>query len=332
MNSPSADRGSGRPGREWSGILLGVAVATSFAANSTLARLAYDAGSNALSVLTVRTGVALLALYLLVSLKRVPIALPRRQRIGALVLGIPLGVYSYGLLGGIEHMPVALVVITFYTYPFIVALGSWLLGRERITFTTLAALVVAFVGLTLALDFTSDEVNTIGISMALGAAFVFAIVLLFSDRVRGKGDSRPITLHMLLAAFFVYLAACAITGLFALPRAPSGWIGFIGTPLFYSFSIITLFVVITIIGPVRAALTLNVEPVGSVILGYLILDQRLGPVSILGIALVVAAVVSMRLAGMRRGGSFVRGRAVPLLMILAGSLMMLGALVYHLVR
>ncbi|MDX1434482.1 MAG: DMT family transporter [Gammaproteobacteria bacterium] len=331
MKARGASGADAKAGHEWSGMLIGVAVATSFAANSTLARLAYDAGSNALSVLTVRTGVALLALFVLVLARRVPLAMAPRRRLGALLLGILLGVYSYGLLGGIEHMPVGLVVITFYTYPFLVALGSWLLGRERITFATVVALVVAFIGLTLALDFTRAEVNTIGVSMALGAAFVFALVLLSSDRVRGDGDSRPVTLHMLLAAFVGYLAACAISGHFALPREPYGWIGFVGTPVFYSFSIITLFVVITMIGPVRAALTLNVEPVASVILGYVVLDQHLGPVSILGIAMVVGAVVSMRLASLHARGAG-GGRALALAMILTGSLLILGSLALYVLR
>jgi len=332
MHAPTRAGAQALGGRAWAGLLLGVAAATSFAANSTLARLAYDAGSNALSVLTVRTGVALLGLLVLLKLARVPFRLPPRRRAAALGLGVLLAVYSYGLLGAIEHIPVALAVITFYTYPLLTACGSWALGREPVTPRTFAALLAAFVGLVLALDIRGGGVDARGVAMALMAAFVFATILLSSDRVRAGGDSRPITLHMLAAGFATYLLACALTGGFALPAPGIGWAGFIGTPLFYSFSIISLFVVVMMTGPVRAALTLNVEPVASVILGYVVLGQALAGTQLFGIAVVIAAVVSIRASGYRRWGAAAARDLVPVAMIVVGGLLLAGALALHWTR
>ncbi|MCP5156223.1 MAG: EamA family transporter [Ectothiorhodospiraceae bacterium] len=310
-----------------SGLLLAIAVAVSFATNSALARIAYEAGSNALSVLTVRTSVALVALLVLLTVQRVPYVLPAGRAVKALALGLVLASYSYGLLGSFQYVPLAVGIVTFYTYPLLTAFASAATGRERITVVTLAALAAAFVGLTLVVDLRGGGFDPVGIAHAFAAAIFFTALLLLSDRVRGDGDSRPITLHMLLTGVICYGGACVLTGLFRLPQTPLGWAGFLGNPVFYSFSIICLFVAVRRIGPVRAALILNVEPVASAVLGYLLLDQTLTPLQMAGIAMVVGAVLSLRLSP----GMLVRPRVSPMLWpvtsLVTGCLLMLGSAV-----
>ena len=70
--------------------------------------------------------------------------------------------------------------------------------------------------------------------------------------------------------------------------------------LFYSFGIICLFVVLAKIGPVKASLIMNIEPATSVLLGYLLLDQRLAPQQLFGIALIVSAVLVVESTKLRR--------------------------------
>ncbi|MFT5173325.1 MAG: drug/metabolite transporter (DMT)-like permease [Gammaproteobacteria bacterium] len=282
-------------GTEYRGLLLALLVACAFAVNSAFARLAYEAGSNALTVLTVRTLTALLVLTLLLRVVGVSATLPRKRAFGALALGLLMASYSYGLLGSIQYVPLAVGLVTFYTYPLLTALISAALGRERLQPLTLVALVVAFCGLALVLDLGGNLTDPVGIAHALGASVCFTALLLLSDTVRGGGDSRPITLHMLVTTLLVYVLACAVTGAFTLPTTTLGWIGLLGCPVLYSFAIITLFEAVSAAGPVRAALMLNLEPVFSASLGYALLDQLLNGWQVVGMALVVGAVVSARL-------------------------------------
>jgi drug/metabolite transporter (DMT)-like permease len=325
----------GDSSRRWAGLFLLVLVAISFAANTALAGLAYAAGSNALSVLTVRASTALLILFVLLRIQAVPTKLPRRRRLAALGTGLLLGLYSYGLLGSIEHVPIALGVITFYVYPIFTAMASWWLGRDRFTWVTAAALALAFLGLGLALGIGRQPLSPIGIGLALLAAATFTAVLLLGDHLRGPGDSRPVTLHMLASAVAAYLLACLLTGLFALPETRLGWIGFAGTPVFYTFSIIGLFVGVSLVGPIRSALVMNLEPVWSVVFGYLLLGQTLTPLQILGIGLVLTAILAVRIAPARRA-PVVRGAAMssrlPLGMIGAGLVLVALAVALHLWR
>jgi drug/metabolite transporter (DMT)-like permease len=45
---------------------------------------------------------------------------------------------------------------------------------------------------------------------------------------------------------------------------------------------------------------MNIEPVTSVMLGFLLLDQRLGHTQLLGVALVISAVLLIESAKLRR--------------------------------
>lgn len=266
-------------------------VAVSFALNTTLSAMAYAGGSNPLTLLFVRAAMAFGVLHVILGSRGIPRTLPPAKRYAALALGIPMGIGSYGLLSAIEYLPVALAVVIFYTYPILVAVTGWVTGREVFRLPFAIAAVVAFAGVILALNIVGAKPHPVGVALAFMAAVMIATMYTLNDRLREDGDPQPITLHMLGATFVGYGVACAWSGDFALPDTVSSWVGFIAAPFFYTLSISILFVVISIIGPMRTALLMNVEPVASVVLGYLLLSQRLSGIQMIGVALVVGAVV-----------------------------------------
>jgi drug/metabolite transporter (DMT)-like permease len=220
------------------------------------------------------------------------VTLPAHQRNVALALGALMAVSSYALLAALEYMPVALCVITLYTYPLIVASFGWISGNEPFRVRFAVALIVAFAGLVLALDLPGAMPNVTGIALSLTAAVSISVLLIVSERVRDTNDSRPFTLHMLAACVITSIIAAPALGEFTLPTSARGWGGFIAAPVCYTFAIIFLFVAISKIGSLKTALILNLEPVSSVVLSYLLLSQSLKPLQLVGIALVIAAVIS----------------------------------------
>ena len=273
------------------GVVLILAVAASFATNSTLAAIAYADGATALSVLTYRTFTSLIVLYILLRIWRVPMALPPEKKRAALGLGLLLGAYSYGLLGAIEHIPVALAVLTFYLYPLFVGFGAWAMGREPMTLRLAASLIAAFVGLGFALDITGENLNLTGIALAAGGAVLNAALVLLNNRLVGATDSRPVSLYMLITATVCFILIDIAVGEYPVPPTPVGFAAFIGVGVFYAFSIIGFFVAISWIGTVRTSLFMNFEPIASMFLGVTLLSQMLEPSQYFGAALVVAAIL-----------------------------------------
>ncbi len=277
------------------GVALAFAAATSFAVNSASAGVAYEAGSNAVTVLAFRVTFGVVALYAFLRILGVDTRLPRRERWRACGLGVLLALYSYGLFGSFEHIPVALGVVTFYTFPLITTVLIWLLGWERFAWTAAGALVLAFAGVALALDVTGAGIDAVGVAHGLFAAVTFTALLLLSRRSGPPRDSRPVTLHMLASAAAIYAVVLLATDEFALPAGGEGWAGFLAVPVFYTFSIVSIFVAADWIGALRLSLTMNWEPVASVVLGALLLGQFLDAGQLAGIALVIAGIVLVQL-------------------------------------
>jgi drug/metabolite transporter (DMT)-like permease len=100
---------------------------------------------------------------------------------------------------------------------------------------------------------------------------------------------------MAAMASAVLLILCAVTGDFALPKTDSGWIGFLGTSVFYGFAMIAFFIAVSMVGAVRASLLSYADAVISAALGVVVLGQALTLVQVAGVALVILALVGTTL-------------------------------------
>jgi drug/metabolite transporter (DMT)-like permease len=276
--------------RPWFGVGLALLVAACFAGGSALAGLAFRHGTDALTVSTARTIAATLVLWALLRLRGVPIALPPAARRNALLLGSLVAFYAWSLYQAVALMPVALAVLILYLYPLLTGMLLWAIGRERFTARGAGALGLAFLGLALALDLRGQEIGGLGVVFALGAAVGFTFQLVLSSALMSRNPAMPVTLHMLGSASVIYVVVCVGLWHFNLPRDETGWIAFGGSVACYIVGAIGLYSAIARLGPFKAALVLNIEPVDSMLFGYLLLGQIMTPVQILGAACVIAAI------------------------------------------
>jgi len=282
------------------GSVLAGAAGIGFAANSTAAKLAYDGGTNPLTYVTLRTALAALLVLFIIVLTRRSLRMPARRRLAAFGIGVVLACYSYGVLAAIQYIPVALAILIFYTFPLLTAAYTWISGRERPTVLSVSALLVAFLGLGLALDIGSGQMNPLGIILAAGAALGVTVVILLNNRLVGSEDSYPVTFHMMLSAAALCALVTVLLGDFALPQTNAGWASLsIGT-VSYAAAITTVFIAMSLAGPVPVTLSMNLEPVASMALGFIVLGQLLSGIQLLGAGLVIAAVLSVRLADIRK--------------------------------
>jgi drug/metabolite transporter (DMT)-like permease len=279
----------------WAGLALAAAVALSFAANTAAARLSFDHGMTPLTMNAARLAVACLLLFVVLRATGVATALPRRTRLIAWALGPLMCLYQLALLSALETIPLGLAVLIFYTFPIMTSAWTWASGRERPTARGVVAVLVAFGGLALALDVTGSNLHPTGVLLAFLSALGLTVMLQVNHRLVGSGDSRPVTLAMAASATATAALVVLSSGVFALPGTTAGWTAVGVSTLLYSFAIIFMFVAMTMIGPVRMALTMNLEPVASMLLGLFLLGQPLTPVQIFGGALVILAVLLVRL-------------------------------------
>jgi drug/metabolite transporter (DMT)-like permease len=281
-----------RPARALTGNILALAAAVAFALTNASASLAFQGGSNPSTLAALRFVLPALVLTVWLTAQGRPVALSRRDGWIAAALGALTAGYSWALLSAIGAIPLALAILIFYLFPLVATMILGLFGWESLGWKTIAAIVVAFIGLVLALDPSVGNINIEGVLLGLAAALGLGIVVAVSSRVFRSGDSRPVTLHMATASAILLIAFCAQQGDVALPNTTRGWIGFVAAMLFYAFAMIAFFIAVSMIGPARTSLLSYAEPVVSAGLGVAVLGETLTLTQIGGIILMVGALAA----------------------------------------
>jgi drug/metabolite transporter (DMT)-like permease len=289
MSKPSVFYCDRRP---WLGVALATASAVAFALNNTSASLAYHGGSNPLTVAAVRFFLPTVALVVWLRLRGVSPFLSPSKGWVAVGLGFVTAIYSWAVLAAINEVPLAQAILVFYLFPLIATAVVGLWGWEKFSWKTITAIVLAFVGLALALDPRGSDLEIEGVALAFVGAIGFAVVITVSSRLFRAGDARPLTFYMTAVASVLLFTLCLARHEFVLPQTGMGWIGFGGAAVLFAFGIIGFFVAVSMIGPVRVSVLSYAEPVITAVLGVFVLGEKLTPIQIVGIALVIVALVA----------------------------------------
>ena len=287
-------------------IAVVACLAVVFASNHVAARLAFDHGVSVITAVSVRSVVTVVGVMLLLRLAGVSAALPSASRRDALIVGLILSLQSFSLYSAVSRIPVALALLTFNTFPIVLALLSWATTGERPARRTGRAMPVILVGLVLALDIPgvlasagqslADPMRfAAGVGFGLAASVSFATVLLLTTRWLNAIDGRVRTVWTMGVVALVVSAAGIVTDGFAWPFDAAGWTGLALLSLLYGSAFTAMYVLVPRMGAVNTAPVLNIEPVASMVIAWAVLGQTIAPIQVLGAFLVVGSVIWMNL-------------------------------------
>jgi drug/metabolite transporter (DMT)-like permease len=262
----------------------------------TLARLAYDGGSNTITVITARSIVSAAVCFLVVILLDRPLNIPRRSLAISLGLGLLYAVHLYALLAAVTYLPVNMVILIYFLHPVMIGLAAILAGHETASLVRLGALGGAITGLSLAVGFSFDSLDLTGMALAFLAAALAAVVIVCSTIAMRDSDSLVVTHYMMLAAAVVLSAFSLVHGGLELPVSSGGWLGFAGVAIAYTLGTLTFFGAIPFLGAARAAMITNLEPVLGILFAMQILGEYVSPVQGMGIIMVITSIFAMELA------------------------------------
>jgi drug/metabolite transporter (DMT)-like permease len=283
----------------WIPIAALVVVAGTLGAGHVCARLAFANDVSVLTAATLRSVCASGLLFVLLRLRRTPVWPLPQQFKPTLLLGLLIAAQTVLIQVAVALLPVTLAILVFYTYPFFTGVAASALGDDRFTPQLGASLVVAFIGLALVLGVSAAPVNVLGVVAGVGAAVAFTGALVLTPKL-APGLGAPLrTFYMLSTAAVLFIATSTATQGFALPSSTAGWNGLLGLSLLYAAGIVGLFLALPLVGAVRAAVVLNLEPVGVALIAWVTLGETLAAVQIAGAMLVVGAVVFFQLRGHR---------------------------------
>lgn len=272
-----------------SGLLVLSALA--FSGSMLLAATALKNGVDLNTSNTGRYSVGVLVLFLHHKLKGRPIRIDSSERYAALALGITVVMMSMGYLGAARYIPVSLAVLIFYTGPFFVFIISRFTEKEPITAIRLAAFVLAFIGLFLAMKVdTIGGLHVTGILFALMAGIGMALFITMSNLTIRQADPQAVNLHVLFSG-------AVLLGLFFLKDnaidelTTSGALFLTGSGISVAIAYIAFYAGLKIIGSIKASMLLNIEPIFTIGLSVALFGERLSAIQFVGAALVIVGIL-----------------------------------------
>ena len=275
------------------GIALVVLSTIAIAIVPSLASLAYEGGSNTLSVITGRSIFSVLITFLLILLLRQPLAIPRKPLLIGLATGVGYAVILYGYLGAVNYLAVSLVILIYFIHPLLVGFIVMCLGQEQLTLISLGALIAALVGLGLAIGFSFETPDPVGIGLATMAMVVTAVVIVANSYAIKKAPALSIGFYMMVSAAATLAVFFSIYGSLALPTTGQGWMGFIGVAIAATTGTLAFMCGMAHVGAARAAMITNLEPVVGVLFAIIILGEKVTPLQGIGILIVIGAIFVM---------------------------------------
>ena len=275
------------------GFALIAAAAACFSMSVIMGRLSYDAGSDPVTVITTRFVLGSLVLAALVATTGRSFVLPRRKLFGALALGITITASSLAYFSSIRLIPVSLAVLIFYTFPILVGIATRFTEGAPLTPGKIAALVVAFIGIALALNVDLSGHNGLGLLLATVPAVAIGSITLFGGRVLRNADLRVMTFYMMVTGTAIMLAILALGGSLAWPDTPAGWASLLAVPMFFVIGNLCYFGAFSRLSTLDIAMTMNLEPLTAITFAALILGDWLTPLQYGGAALVISAIFLM---------------------------------------
>tara|TARA_B100000925_G_scaffold200380_1_gene151854 strand:+ start:230 stop:1108 length:879 start_codon:yes stop_codon:yes gene_type:complete len=275
-----------------SGLIFIIISATAFGSAPTFAKLAFD---NSITPISLQ-GYRFLITFVIISIATIvtkqitrptPAHLPR-----LLMLAISTGLSSLCYMTSVKHIPVAVASLTFFTFPLVVAPISHLMKIDKLTQIKVLAIMIAFCGLCILLG-TTYNLQWIGFSMAFAAGLFVATSFIVSKPL--AEDLSPLTMAVFSTGLpcFVFAVSTILSGDLTHPQNISGSVGLVANSICHAIGLTCCYAAIARLGPTRTAVTMNIEPLISVLAAYLVLGQKITILQSLGIIGVVSGIVLM---------------------------------------
>ena len=211
-----------------------------------------------------------------------------------------MGLMNFAFYGSLGHLPIGVAVTIEFVGPLTLAA---VLSRRPRDLVAVGAAAIGVLLISRALSLPLDQLEGTGILLALAAGACWAAYIIFSGRT---GAAFP-RLEGLALAMVVATVVVLPFGLWDVARhGTAAWdaevllkgvgIAVLSSVLPYSLELLAL----RRLAPAVFGILLSLEPAVAALAGLVVLGQRLSPVQLLGMVLVVLASVLVLGLGARR--------------------------------
>lgn len=279
---------------KYKGIAYALLSSTAFGVMPILARIAYTNGSNPTTVLMFRFLISTLILYIYLKFSHININLKKEQTLLLIFIGITgYTITTQALFMSYNYLGAGLATTLHFIYPVVVCIASFIFFKNKLSNKKIISLILAAIGVYSLVALKNSTVNILGISLALfsGIAYGLTLIALNLKSIRAL-DNRITTMYLCLGSTIgmilcgIFNNSITLNFNFKIVSCYLG-ISIISTIL----SIILLLKSIEIIGVSSSSILGTFEPIVSVFLGIIFLNEELSFALLIGSAFILISTV-----------------------------------------
>ncbi|NLC41009.1 MAG: EamA family transporter [Clostridiaceae bacterium] len=284
------------------GISAALIAALMFGISPAIAKLAYEGGSNGMTMTFTRAFMSLPFLFLIARRQKISLKLTK-QELPILIIVSIFGNFTTTLMlySSFSYINVGMASVLHYFFPVFVVLVSILFFKEQTRWWKLFSLLLGFGGVLTFMGGARGGDLT-GILLAVGSAISYAAMLISVERT---GLSR---LHCIKLTFYTNLIVSPVAFIVGLAgntinlqMTTEAWIySFVVSLMVGVVGFTLLNYAIVKIGASSTSVISMAEPLSGVLFGFLILGEKLTLLNWLGCILIMAGVAMISLFSLKK--------------------------------
>lgn len=277
------------------GIICGILSAVCYGTNPLGALPLYEEGVNTASVLIYRFSIAVLILGVMLAMGRKSLHVSRQELKVLGSLGLLMAVASITFYQSFHFMDAGIASTILFVYPVMVAVIMATFFKERVTVSTIAAIILSLVGIALLYKGDANvSLSTIGILLVMMSSLTTAVYIVIVNQSSIHMSSLKLTFYVLLICMLCLLAYSFTSPdlYLMLPPSPRAWffacwLGLVPTVL----SLVFMTIAVHEVGATPTAIMGALEPLTAVAIGVAVFGESLTFRLIIGIVLILLAVL-----------------------------------------
>lgn len=275
------------------GITAAICSALLFGISPAIAKLAYEGGSNPVTMTFTRALFAIPVLIIILRLLHVPL----RPLKGELKAVLPVSFFgAFGttilLYSSYAYIGVGTATVLHYVFPVLVMLGGLLFFKEKLLWWKVLALVFGFLGV---LSFIGErgQNDPRGILLALLSSVTYAALMI------GIEQSAISRMHVFKMAFYTNIISATASLIYGVVTrslqfsmtAPAWGYSLLVSMMVAIGAVSLLNFAIIRCGASTTSIIAMLEPLTGVLFGYLLLKEQITLMNALGFVLIAAGVI-----------------------------------------
>lgn len=277
------------------GIILTIFAAMSFGFQGFFAKVAYANGFNPFSFTLYRSLFAAVALFILIKIYNIDIKATKAQYITLLKLSFfGYSIMLITLYISFLYMSTGLAMTLHFIYPVAVMVASVFIYKEKVIAKKVLALILSIIGIYFLIGFGSfSNISMIGFWLALisGILYAYYILTVANSNIKYM-NSFVITFYLSLFNTYIVFFLTFISGNLSFEYNYTGLLSTVMVALVCNiFGMVSIQIGLKYITATAASILSTFEPITSLIVGIVILNEFLAWYHFVGSVFILISVV-----------------------------------------